>query len=80
MLTRVHLRRKQDVSGISGVGEAVAAGVVFDDGSVVIRWNSDHPSLGVYDSVEDLLWVHSHGNSTELVYDDPLPEKVATTN
>lgn len=77
MLSRVHLRRKKDVSGVSGVGECVAAGVVFDDGSVVIKWNSSHSSLGVYSSVEDLMWVHGHKqggeNTTELIYDDPPP-------
>jgi hypothetical protein len=71
MLLRVHLRRKSDISGVSGCGENVAAGVVFDDGSVVIRWNSTHPSIEMHTSIESLLWVHGHGNSTELVYDDP---------
>lgn len=74
MPTRIHLKRKIDCSGVSGTGD-VANGVIFDDGSVVIKWNSAHSSLGVYDSVEDLLFVHSHGNCTELVYDDPPPVK-----
>jgi hypothetical protein len=32
-----HLERTEDASGVSGIGE-VAEGVVFEDGTVGLRW------------------------------------------
>jgi len=32
-----HLERTEDASGVSGIGKVVE-GVVFDDGTVVLRW------------------------------------------
>jgi hypothetical protein len=79
MLSRIHLRRVKDFSGISGTGESVAAGVVFEDGSVVIQWNSSFPSIEIHSSVENLMVIHGHKENneytTQIVYDDPPPIK-----
>jgi hypothetical protein len=63
-----HLLRHVDVSGVSGVGR-VAEGVVFTDGSVVIRWLSDAPSTVVWQSLGDAMRVHGHGGATEIVWE-----------
>ena len=63
-----HLRRDEDVSGVSGTG-VVAYGAEFPDGSVAIRWEGDHASTAVWDSVEDALFVHGHDGKTKVVWD-----------
>lgn len=65
-----HLDRKEDVSGVSGVSDNIASGVVFDDGQVVIHWNTTHASIGIYKSILDLEIIHGHGGATKLVWDD----------
>ena len=61
--------RRDDVSGISGIGH-VADGVVFEDGTTVIRWRSEHASTVVWDSINDALAVHGHVGATEFVFAD----------
>lgn len=41
------LHRDEDPTGVSGPG-IVADGVEFDDGTVVIRWRSEHASTVVW--------------------------------
>lgn len=66
---RFELCRLDDVSGVSGTG-TVAEGVCFSTGKCVIEWLSRTPSLGIFDSVEELLTIHGHQGSTELVWLD----------
>lgn len=66
---RFHLARQVDVSGISGVGW-VAAGVQFDDGTVVMRWLTEHRSTVVWDSLESAMIVHGHGGHTIVEWVD----------
>ena len=54
------LQRDVDESGISGVG-VVAEGVEFTDGTVVMRWLTETPSTGLYNSIEELEAIHGHG-------------------
>lgn len=61
------LIRSRDVSGKSGEG-AVAEGFVFEDGTVAMRWRSNRASTNIYASVDDVIEVHGHGGSTELVF------------
>jgi hypothetical protein len=68
---RFRLERHDDETGISGVG-AVAYGVKFVDGVVVMRWctaTGPH-STTVFDSVDDVLVVHGHHGKTEIVWVD----------
>ncbi|HEX7128285.1 MAG TPA: hypothetical protein VF406_21240 [Thermodesulfobacteriota bacterium] len=73
--------RYEDTSGVSGVG-VIAEGVVFTDGTVVLRWVTAHRSTGLYDSVESCLAVHGHFGRTRLVFEDgselPRPDLRAT--
>ena len=39
-----HLKRTEDASGFSGIGE-VAEGVMFEDGTAGLRWLRSEPSM-----------------------------------
>lgn len=61
-------------AGITNAGEAVDfEGVVFSDGTVVIRWLTAYRSHSVWASFEDLYRVHGHPEyGTEIRWlDDP---------
>lgn len=77
---RFHFARKVDHSGVSGVGDQIAFGVMFSDGSCALHWEGEHSSINIYASVQDLMWVHSHGGSTEIVWDDPPEEELKKEN
>jgi len=70
MLKRFHFDRKNDFSGVSGTGDHIASGVKFDDGQVALHWEGPHSSIGIYKSIEDLLFVHGHGGATIIIWDD----------
>jgi hypothetical protein len=63
------LDRHEDESGISGVG-IVAEGVVFGDGTTVLRWLCELKSTAVYESVSDLIMIHGHDGKTVLRWID----------
>ena len=63
-----HLERIEDASGVSGIGK-VAEGVVFDDGSVVLRWLTRVKSTVLFESVKDVELVHGHQGKTRIVYE-----------
>lgn len=63
------LMRDEDETGVSGTGE-VAAGCVFADGKVAVRWKTATASTTLFDSVADMLKVHGHSGKTRIVYDD----------
>jgi len=65
-----HLERTEDASGVSGIGK-VAEGVVFDDGTVVLRWLTDVKSTVVFESIRDVESVHGHEGKTRIVYEWP---------
>lgn len=64
------LVRLDDATGISGTGK-VAEGVVFGDGTTVLRWLTAHRSTSVYESAREVLAIHGHGGKTELRYHVP---------
>jgi len=68
------LHRDEDPTGVSGPG-IVASGVEFDDGTVVIRWRSEHASTVVWDTIADAVAVHGHVGKTRFVFlgHDGLP-------
>ncbi len=61
--------RHIDYTGVSGIG-VVAYGVTFADGQVVLRWCSAHPATSMWNSIEDMLAVHGHGDATSVEWID----------
>lgn len=61
------LVRLVDATGISGTGK-VAEGCVFSDGTVALRWLTEHRSTVIYESAREVLAIHGHGGQTELRY------------
>lgn len=59
--------RDEDVSGVSGTG-AVAQGVEFDDGTVVIRWFGQDRSTVVWSDILAAQRVHGHDGRTRFEY------------
>lgn len=65
-----HFERLEDVSGVSGTG-IVAEGCVFTDTlEVVVHWLGKHPSINIYKSIDDCLFIHGHQGSTKIIFDD----------
>lgn len=63
--------RSKDSSGVSGIG-LVAEGVLFTDGTVVIRWVTETASTAYFDTIEDVQKVHGHRGMTVIRYlDEP---------
>jgi hypothetical protein len=54
---------------MSGVG-AVAFGVQFADGSVVVHWQGDHSATHVWARLEDVIAIHGHEGATEAIFID----------
>ena len=52
-----HMIRNQDESGVSGTGH-VATGIVWPNQSVTLRWNTDSPTITIFESFEDFKRVH----------------------
>lgn len=66
---RFHLVRREDLSGISGVG-IVAEGVLFTNNKVVIAWTGHHTSVAVYDSLAECEAIHGHEGRTIVEWVD----------
>jgi hypothetical protein len=65
---RFALVRAVDDDGVSGIG-AVAFGIAFPDGHVVLRSGPDHPATSSWDSLDDMFAVH--GQNTSIQWIDP---------
>ena len=63
------LHRAEDVSGVSGTG-VVAEGVVFSDGTVVVRRLDKHSSTTVWFSIDSMIAINGHGGRTQVFYDE----------
>lgn len=61
------LKRKEDVSGTSGVG-LVAEGVVFSNGWCALHWLTKYTSVAFYQSIAELEAIHGHNGATEVVW------------
>lgn len=68
-MRRFELHRDDDETGVSGTG-VVAAGCVFEDGKVVMRWRTKTASTTSFDNLNDVLAVHGHGGKTRIVWID----------
>jgi len=62
-----HLMRTEDPTGVSGTGK-VAQGVDFGNHWVVLNWLSEHPSLEVFRSIEEVQTIHGHEGKTQVVF------------
>ncbi len=68
-MRRFYLQRNTDVSGISGTGR-ILDGVQFSNGKCVLQWNTDTASIGLYESIDNVIQIHGHNGLTELVWID----------
>lgn len=66
---RFQLRRREDVSGMSGTG-IVAEGVKFRDGTAAYKWLTSPSTLQVADSVPDIQHIHGHNGRTTVRFLD----------
>lgn len=60
-----HLRRIEDVSGVSGTG-IVAEGVQFSNGRCALSWLTQYTSVAIYEDIATLIKIHEHGGRTIL--------------
>lgn len=75
MLRRFHFERTQDISGVSGTGNVAEGCLFLDTGQVVVHWLGSHGSINIYNSMEDVEYVHGHSGCTKIVFDDPEVKK-----
>ena len=68
-LLRFVLIRDEDLTGVSGTG-VVAEGIIFTSGEVVIHWLREPFSMGLYQSLEDVIFIHGHGGRTKMQFID----------
>lgn len=63
------LVRDEDVSGVSGTG-IVAEGVEFIDGTVALRWMSEHPTSVVFHDrgIDSVRAIHGHDGRTRIEF------------
>jgi hypothetical protein len=66
---RFILQRNEDETGVSGEG-VVAEGVEFSDGTCVLKWLTALSSIGIYDSLKEVLALHGHSGKTEAIFTD----------
>lgn len=55
--------------------KVVALGVIFNDGKCVIRWEGEHKSTVIWDSVEDLKKVSGHPGTLFQITEVLIPKK-----
>lgn len=70
-----YLKRKEDETGISGVGIVALGAEFYPSGVCVLKWITTTSSLGVYDNKNEMLEIHGHGGKTEMVYGNPPKPK-----
>jgi len=59
------LIRNVDETGVSGTG-IVAHGVIFKSGRVVMEWLRPPCSIGMYESMQEMIQIHGHGGKTQV--------------
>ena len=68
-MRRFMMLRKVDETGVSGVGH-IADGVVFEDGTVVVRWRTKTPGTTTFASIDHAKAVHGHDGKTTFEFHD----------
>lgn len=72
-MRRFMMLRRVDETGVSGTGH-IADGVVFDDGTTVVRWRTATPGLTSFATLDHAKAVHGHdGKTTFEFHDDDAP-------
>lgn len=69
MSRRFMVIRRVDETGVSGTGH-VADGIEFDDGTVCVRWRTEHRSTIVFESLAAAEAIHGHGGKTTFQFHD----------
>lgn len=70
-MRRFYLDRTVDVTGVSGTG-CVAQGVVFTDGTVVLRWFGQNATTTIHSSMESVEVIHLHGGASKIRWRDKV--------
>ena len=65
-----YLKRNIDESGVSGTGIVAIGAEFYPSGVCVIKWLTTTSSLGIYDNINELKEIHSHGGKTEVIMGD----------
>ena len=67
--------REYDESGVSGTGHIID-GVIFDDGTVVIKWLTEMSSIAIYRSFEEFKAIHidSHPKNESIIGVKEIPK------
>lgn len=68
-MRRFHLKREEDVSGISGTGR-VAEGVEFSNGVCALTFLSPLQCANFYANIKTVEGVHGHDGKTKIVWED----------
>lgn len=70
-MRQFYLERKEDVSGVSGIGK-VAVGVQFPSGKIVLEWCVEgiEPTIAVYDNIGVVERVHGHNGKTLVCWQE----------
>lgn len=68
-MRRFVLRRLEDETGVSGVGDVVE-GVEFSDGHVAYRWMTEWRTGQYADNIGIVERVHGHSGKTQIVWLD----------
>jgi hypothetical protein len=71
-MRRFMMLRRVDETGVSGTGH-IADGVVFHDGTVVVRWRTATPGTTSFASLEHAKTVHGHDGKTVFEFHDWEP-------
>lgn len=69
VLRRFLLVRHEDETGVSGTG-VIAEGVLFISGMAALAWRTTVSSIGIYQSLDDLMAIHGHNGKTKLAWLD----------
>ena len=59
------LDRIEDETGISGTG-VVAEGIEFSNNKCVLSWLTEHKSIAIYESIEEVEAIHGHNGKTVI--------------
>lgn len=68
-MRRFMMLRRVDETGVSGVGH-IADGVLFEDGTVVVRWRTATPGTTTFASLDHAKAVHGHDGKTVFEFHD----------
>mgnify|MGYP001578878706 CR=1 FL=1 len=71
-MRRFHLKRAEDLSGVSGVG-IVAEGVEFHDGQCALSWFGQYHTVTISPNMATIEGIHGHHGLTVVEWEDLLP-------